>query len=99
MDEIIDVDDVSDRVYVHMILQSYVLALLFIEAVFIILHYLASLFFVNFQFINPICVLFSMELGWIEYKCVSTRLLQKGLWELLSAIALLVMGLSFVITP
>lgn len=99
MDEIIDVNDVSDRVFVHMILQSYVLTLFFIEAVFIVLHYLASLYFVNFQITNPICVLLAMELCWITYKHVSTRFLQKGLWELLSTIALIVMGLPLVITP
>lgn len=99
MDEnFIDADDVSDRVYFHMIVTSYVLILLLIEALIVILHSIASLYFVNFQISNPICVLVALGLGWTVYKQVSTRYLQRELMKLLSTTVLIALVLPFVIT-
>lgn len=98
MDQI-DVDDVRDREYFHMVLKNYVLTLLFIEVNIAMLHSIASLYFVKFHIANPICFLLGVEIGWAVYKRFSTRFLQRELMKLLSTIVLIVVVLPVVITP
>lgn len=94
----IDEDDVRERVYFNSVFKSYILSLLLMEAIYFLVHVLASALFREFHVLNPICLLFALELGWLAFKRFSSRFLQQELKKILMTIAVIAVVLEFVIS-
>lgn len=68
-----DEDEILHRQYIHSILMLYTLTIIVIKIFYICLHMLASFWFENFHYFNPICLLLAMELGLFTAKFFPRR--------------------------
>ena len=99
MDDNIDENEINERVHLNSILRLHILTILFMEAIYFVVSCVASFFPWEFYVVNPICLLISIEVGWLTFKRFTPVHRQREFRQILVTIVLIAAILQALIQP